>query len=629
MTRILLFSFLTTVTLSESQIFLGHESKRVMKFIGNILRCDHQKNRRLLRMTDGILNRSARVILLLLFVFFSQNTFPQSPKHEVRAVWISSAGGDWPKTTDVAEQKRSLIAIFDKLSEHNFNTVFFQVRPRGNVFYRSETEPWASQLTGVLGKDPGYDPLAFALTEAHKRGLELHAWFNVAKVWGSDNLPVNARHVTRAHRDWVRSFENEWWIDLGIPEARAYTEELVKELVRSYDVDGIHFDYIRYPSNTFDDWGSFTQWGDGVERPEWRRNNITTFVRNVYAFIQREKPWMKVGSAPLGIYQSITGAQSSFNGYSGVFQDSRRWLREGIHDYLAPQLYWTIGEQKNPNDPDFFSLSSDWVNDSYQRHIYIGIGAYRDAIQDEVREQLRMTREEGSQGQAFFRYENVEAILDRYGKLYPSPALIPPMPWKDSIPPNSPKDITLQNDHGTTVISWKDPDPAPDKEPPYRFVVYRSPVKKIETRKGENIAALLPGTVRSFRDEAFAGKDYFYAVTAIDRAGNESGAPVKTISEIQRILARYEKLGKNITLTHTPLNPMNGRGYIMFDLPLRMNVVLTWKHLPNGREETLLRETINAGMHVVAIETQSLPPGTIEYRLNAGGTVIERTMEKK
>lgn len=573
------------------------------------------------------MNFICRSISILLYVCVVLSP-AQSSKHEVRAVWVSSAGGDWPTSFDVKEQQRSLIAIFNTLQEQHFNTVFFQVRPRGNVLYRSALEPWAGQLTGVLGRDPGYDPLEFAIAEAHKRGLELHAWFNVAKVWGSDNLPSHQQHVTRKHREWVRLFEGEWWLDMGEPDARTYTEDLVKELVRGYDIDGIHFDYIRYPSAAFEDWGTFTQWGEGVERPEWRRNNITAFVRNVYTFVQQEKPWVKVGSAPLGIYQSIPGAQSSFNGYSGVFQDSRRWLREGIHDYLTPQLYWTIGEQKNPNDPDFYQLSSDWVNENAQRHIYIGIGAYRDAVQDEVKEQVRLTREEGAQGQAFFRYENIAAVIDRDGPLYTAPALIPPMVWKDSIPPNAPKEMSVLTDKGAAVIAWKEPDAAPDKEPVHRYVVYRSSQKKIDTRRAENIAAVLPASQRTYRDESANGREYFYTVMSLDRAGNESGAPVKTVSEIQRILARYERPRTIVTVWNTISTPANNRAYIMFDLPKRMPVQLALTDAHSGARNVLVNDTRNAGLHVVAVNLVPYPAGTIEYRLSAGDSTIVRTMIK-
>lgn len=566
--------------------------------------------------------------ILIVLIVTSIPVRPQSPKQEVRAVWISSAGGDWPTSFDVKEQQRSLAAIFDRLQEAHFNTVFFQVRPRGNVFYRSALEPWASQLTGTLGKDPGYDPLAFALQEAHKRGLELHAWFNVAKVWGSENLPAHPQHVTRTHRDWVKLYEGEWWLDLGNPNARDYTLRLVKELVSAYDIDGLHFDYIRYPSESFEDWKSFTQWGDGVERNEWRRNNVTAFVRDAYEYVRSVKPWVKVGSAPLGIYRSIPGAQSTFSGYSGVFQDSRRWLREGIHDYLAPQLYWTIGEQKNPNDPDFYSLSSDWVDESSQRHIYIGIGAYREQVQDELKEQLRMTREEGAQGQSFFRYENVEALLDRYGKFYPSPALYPPMPWKDSIPPNAPKDVAVLREGANMNITWKEPDVAKDKEPVYRYVVYRSTEKKIDTRRGENIAAILPGTERSFRDASTNGREYFYTVMALDRAGNESGAPVKTVSEIQRILARYERPTRAVILSHTPPDTIRGLAYILFDLPSRLSARLIIRNTLTGDERVVLNEPKNPGLTITAVDLRTLPAGPLEYRLTAGDTTLVRSLKK-
>ncbi|MFA5834992.1 MAG: family 10 glycosylhydrolase [Bacteroidota bacterium] len=567
-----------------------------------------------------------RNIIPLLFISI---LVAQSPKYELRAVWISSASGDWPKSTDVAEQQRSLIEIFDVLKNNNFNTVFFQVRPRGNVLYRSVLEPWVSQLTGVLGKDPGYDPLAFAIEEAHKRGLELHAWFNVAKVWGSDKLPQHQQHITRSHHAWVKLFENEWWVDMGIPEARDYTENLVKELVSTYDIDGLHFDYIRYPSDKFEDWDSFTQWSDGVERAEWRRNNITTFVKDCYTFIQKEKPWIKVGSAPLGIYQSINGAQSSFNGYSGVFQDARRWLREGIHDYVAPQLYWSIGEQKNPNDPDFFVLSNNWMQEHSQRHVYIGIGAYRENIQHEIREQILMTRAEGAHGQAFFRYENVQTILPKMGNVYRFQALVPSMIWKDSIPPLNPKNIAVSLSQGVASIRWNEPDEASDKEKPCRYVLYRSSEKSIDTRRAENILAVLPASQLLYRDETSNAKEYFYTVTAVDRAGNESGALGKTVSEIQSLFSRYGKPETELTLSQNIPNPVNGRTYVTIKLPQKMLVTLSLKYASALRETIIVRQLKEVGTHIVAIDTKNIPSGTIEYRLRAGEIDIVKTMEKK
>lgn len=566
------------------------------------------------------------IFFQILFIPF---LLSQPSKYELRAVWISCASGDWPTSTNVAEQQRSLIEIFDILKKNNFNTIFFQTRPRGNVLYRSALEPWAGQLTGILGQDPGYDPLEFALEEAHKRGLELHAWFNVAKVWGNDNLPQNPQHVTRAHREWVKQFENEWWIDLGNPDARIYTENVVKELVNEYDIDGIHFDYIRYPSDTFDDWGSFTRWSDGIERAEWRRNNITTFVRNCYEFIQKEKPWIKVGSAPLGIYQSINGAQSSFSGYSGVFQDSRKWLREGIHDYLVPQVYWSIGQQNNPNDPDFEALCYDWVRENYGRHIYIGIGAYRENIQPEVREQIQISRNSSAHGEAFFRYDNLRSILDQCQSAYKFRAILPPMQWKDSIRPNAPRDVTVSVDERSiAIIKWNEPEIPSDQEEPYRYVVYRSSGKNIDTRKGENILAILPATQRSFHDETVNGREYSFIVTALDRAGNES-AVTSQPSEIQTLFSRYAKPEQTARLIQNVPNPFAKSTYIGFEIPVRSFVSITLKHSITLQETTVVSETKEAGIHIAGVDLKNLPPGMIECIFMTGNTTIKKMIEKK
>ncbi len=570
---------------------------------------------------------SVRSTLNLLFFFFIVPfVHSQPPKYEVRAVWISAASGDWPRSNDAAEQQRSLIDIFDLLKRNNFNTVFFQVRPRGNVLYRSSVEPWAPQLAGVMGKDPGYDPLEFAVEQAHKRGLEIHAWFNVAKVWGSEQLPQNLQHVTRAHRNWVKMVENEWWLDMGIPEARDYTERLVREIISTYEVDGIHFDYVRYPSDKFDDWGSFSKLSDGVERSEWRRNNITAFVRDCYTMVQKERPWIKVGSAPLGIYQSIAGAQSTFNGYSGVFQDSRRWLRERIHDYVAPQLYWSLGEQKNPNDPDFFALSNDWVQENYDRHVYIGIGAYRENVQSELREQVITTRVEGANGQAFFRYENVGTVLSKIGELYKYPALFPVMSWKDSVPPNSPKNISVTAFNGSTIVRWSEPDAAQDNETPVRYIVYRSLQKEVDTRRAENIIAIIPSSERSFRDDNTGGKQFSYTVTAVDRAGNESGRTATTVTEVQSLFSRYSRPQQRIALLQSSSSAVSGKAYLCYELPKRAVVTIALRPAAAMQESVIVRQIKEAGMHIFSVDTKLYPPGLIDYRLSADGTSATGTI---
>jgi len=550
-----------------------------------------------------------------------------APKWEVRAVWLTTAGGaDWPKTYDVAAQKRSLVEIFETLQKKHFNTVFFQVRPRGNTFYRSQYEPWAAELTGTLGRDPGWDPLEFAIEEAHKRGIEVHAWFNVAKVYNNGQPPLSSpRHILRSHPEWAQNYEGEWWVDMGKPEVREYTENLVMELVRLYDLDGIHFDYIRYPGQKFEDWNSFRLYSDGVERDEWRRNNITRFVREMYGRIISEKPMMKVGSAPLGIYKPIPGAQSGFSAYAEVYQDSRLWLQEKIQDYVVPQLYWDFGEQTNPNDPDFRALCIDWSKNNFGRHVYAGLGVYRENIQKEITEQIYLTRTVACQGQSFFRYEN---ILDLPGiaLTYKYPALIPPMPWKDSIPPLPPTDITaVRGSNQTTIIRWNEPPLAVDGDNASQYVVYRSTDEDVDIRNPRNILAVMPSTSTIYVDETPKNNiHYYYTVTALDKGHNESGGGSLKLESMKSdsVPSGHYSLGQNYP------NPFSNRTYISYQLGERSPVELTVKDTVTNKEILIVQETQDAGTYIVSLEAKLLARGKYIYKLKAGSFIATKMLER-
>jgi uncharacterized lipoprotein YddW (UPF0748 family) len=550
-----------------------------------------------------------------------------APKWEVRAVWLTTAGGaDWPKTYDVAAQKRSLVEIFETLQKKHFNTVFFQVRPRGNTFYKSQYEPWAAELTGTLGRDPGWDPLEFAIEEAHKRGIEVHAWFNVAKVYNNGQPPLSSpRHILRSHPEWAQNYEGEWWVDMGKPEVREYTENLVMELVRLYDLDGIHFDYIRYPGQKFEDWNSFRLYSDGVERDEWRRNNITQFVREMYGRIISEKPMMKVGSAPLGIYKPIPGAQSGFSAYAELYQDSRLWLQEKIQDYVVPQLYWDFGEQTNPNDPDFRALCIDWSKNNFGRHVYAGLGVYRENIQKEITEQIYLTRTVACQGQSFFRYEN---ILDLPGiaLTYKYPALIPPMPWKDSIPPLPPTEITaVRGSNQTTIIRWNEPALAVDGDNASQYVVYRSTDEDVDIRNPRNILAVIPSTSTIYVDETPKNNiHYYYTVTALDKGHNESGGGSLKLESMKNdsTPSGHYSLGQNYP------NPFSNRTYISYQLGERSPVELTVKDTVTNKEILIVQETQDAGTYIVSLEAKLLARGKYVYKLKAGSFIATKMLER-
>ncbi|MGA9407328.1 MAG: family 10 glycosylhydrolase [Bacteroidota bacterium] len=550
-----------------------------------------------------------------------------APKWEVRAVWLTTAGGaDWPKTYDVTAQKKSLVEIFENLQKKNFNTVFFQVRSRGNTFYKSQYEPWAAELTGTLGQDPGWDPLEFAIEEAHKRGMEIHAWFNVAKVYNSGQPPLSSPpHILRSHPEWAQLYDGEWWVDMGRPEVRQYTENLVMELVRLYDLDGIHFDYLRYPGEKFDDWNTFRSYGDGAERDEWRRNNITLFVREMYKQIINEKPMMKVGSAPLGIYKPIPGAESGFSGYAELYQDARLWLQEKIQDYVAPQLYWDFGEQINPNDPDFRALCIDWSKNNFGRDVYAGLGVYRENIQKEITEQIYLTRTAECRGQSFFRYENI-LDLPGIGVAYKYPALIPPMPWKDSIPPLPPTEITATlGSNQTTIIRWKEPALAADGDNAAQYVVYRSVDENIDIGNPRNIAAVLPSTSTMYVDEMPSNNiHYYYTVTALDKGHNEStGSSVRyeSIKNDHPVMERY-------SLAQNYPNPFSDRTYISYQLGERSLVELIVKDTSTNKEILIVRETQDAGTYIVSLEAKLLARGRYVYQLKAGSFIATRTLER-
>ena len=258
-------------------------------------------------------------------------------------MWITTASGlDWPQTTDRVEQQTSLRALLRGVKAARFNTIFFQVRARGDAYYRSRYEPWAENLTGALGKDPGWDPLAFVLAEAHELGIEVHAWFNVFKIRGPNPVgPSTPEHPSRTLACFTVEQDGELWLDPGRPEVRTYLATVALDLVRRYDIDAINFDFIRYPGTSFGDGESFARYGKAMKIHDWRRQNITAFVREVYAQAVHLKPMLKVGSSPLGVYREETNG-SQRGSFYWVYQDSYSWLREGIHDYLSPQVYWQI-----------------------------------------------------------------------------------------------------------------------------------------------------------------------------------------------------------------------------------------------------------------------------------------------
>jgi uncharacterized lipoprotein YddW (UPF0748 family) len=556
------------------------------------------------------------------------------PKTEVRAVWITTASGlDWPQTTNPVEQQTSLRALLRGVKAARFNTVFFQVRARGDAYYRSRYEPWAENLTGSLGKDPGWDPLAFVLAEAHALGIEVHAWFNVFKIRGPNPVgPSTPEHPSRALASFTVEQDGELWLDPGRPEVRTYLATVALDLIRRYDIDAINFDFIRYPGNSFGDGESFARFGKAMNIHDWRRQNISAFVREIYTQAVHLKPMLKVGSSPLGVYREETNG-SQRGSYFWVYQDSFGWLRQGIHDYLSPQVYWQI---RPPNgEPDFARVMMRWKEFTAGRHIYAGIAAYRPEIQRDLGMYIDTARSAGAAGQVFFRWENIAGTTTINGR-YPTNALIPSMPWKDPLPPGAPADLRVnETATGALRLTWNAPAPAGDGDTARSYAIYRWPSHEIPFDDPHALVDVTAPAVREFVDTTGSpkGARFYYAVTALDRADNESAPSAAVYSHPPVLPPRVHAQAKQTTLTIL-LSRASGRPYqaqytLGHATHVNLDLLSRCADSVEVLHTTLVRAVQDEGRYSVELRKVRILPGSYVFRLTTDRTTVEQLLEVK
>ena len=467
-----------------------------------------------------------------MLAIFSAN-IKASSKYEIRAAWITTIGGlDWPtvKATSaygIKRQKEELCKQLDMLKEANFNTVLFQTRLRGDVIYPSIYETFAESLAGKTGRNPGYDPLKFAIEECHKRGMEIHAWM-VCIPAGNDRQVklLGNQSVVKKKPAMCIHFKNAWYLDPGNPETAKYLAAIAKEITMNYDIDGIHLDYIRYPENAenFPDGKTFRKYGKGKTISQWRRDNITSIVREIYNDVKLIKPWVKVSSSPVGKYNDTRRYSSKgWNAYNAVYQDAKLWLKTGIHDAIFPMMYF--------RDNHFYPFALDWEENKHGRFVVPGLGIYflkqkaHEWDINEIMRQIYFTRRNGLDGQAFFRNEflmkNTCGLTDSLKcRFYTYPAAVPPMVWQDSIAPAQPVNGVISFRNDSVMINWDKADSSKTEEASYR--IYASDFYPVDINDGKNIICLKHGS-NSFCYSLKAGKiKRFWAITATDRYGNES-----------------------------------------------------------------------------------------------------------
>lgn len=463
------------------------------------------------------------ILGLCLSLSLSINTIAQSPATEVRAVWLTTNWGlDWPRQSlSVAAQKDELKNILDQLAEENINVVLFQTRLQGTVMYRSTIEP----LSPIFNHSDNFDPLAFAIAECHKRGMECHAWiitFPVEKATYTGK--GKRRKLVNNKPDYYKEIDERWYLDPGRPETRERIVSITKEIVSNYDVDGVHFDYIRYPSNTrkFPDSDSYRKYGNGQNIYDWRRDNINKLVFDIYDSVKGIKRWVQVSSSPLGRYRILPHAPNDgWTAYETVFQDAGYWMRSGKHDLLFPMMYY--------RERLFYPFVEDWLANSGGRIVVPGLGIYQMMgneqnwkLQD-ISTQMDYLRKNNIKGQGYFRVgniiDNLKGIRDSIQTYYPYPAKLPPLTWLDNVSPNSPIDLEVYKDSsGQLNVRWK----APDNNEDYTYTVYVSFAEEVDMNDARNIIAtgIRSNNISFPINEGEFGA--YYSVTASDRYHNES-----------------------------------------------------------------------------------------------------------
>lgn len=484
---------------------------------------------------------SAILIILTIAASIFAQKMPK-PEREFRAVWVATVANiDFPtgKNLSIDQQKAELTAILDLAKRLRLNAVIFQVRPMTDALYRSKLEPWSEFLTGQMGTGQAFDPLEFLVAEAHRRGILVHAWFNPYRAFHPAARTMSDEHVSRRQPSIVRQYGRYMWLDPTEPDGQRHSISVIADVVRRYDIDGVHFDDYFYPYAETDAAGKKIDFPDqknydeylkitaksarpGVNRTplnrdDWRRSKVNTFIEAVGREIKRIKPHMVYGISPFGIWQPIPEKDiAGFNAYAELYADARKWLQDGTVDYLAPQLYWETSRKGQS-----FPVLLDWWNsqNTKNRHIWPGIAAYRIGstptfTSAEIASQIDTTRKNSDAGAIFFSQKSLrndmggiqtklrETVYSRY-------AVIPAFPWIKSKKPLPPK-ASITRDDKYVRVRWNEN----GRKPAFWFIVYA------KDKNGWDYS-VLPASERTITLSADRRIEKV-VVTSVDRLGNES-----------------------------------------------------------------------------------------------------------
>lgn len=457
------------------------------------------------------------LIVLVALVGLLQSAMAQ--KYEMRAVWLTTIGGiDWPhsyangSSESIHRQQKELTDILDRLQAAGINTVLLQTRVRATTLYPSAYEPWDGCLSGQPGKSPGYDALQFAIDECHQRGMQLHAWIVTIPVgkWAS----AGCQQLRKRYPKLIKKIGLEGYMDPEAKETGDYLAKICEEIVKGYDVDGIHLDYLRYPET----------WKLRVSRQQGRQN-ITRIAQTVSRRVRQVKPWVMMSCSPIGKHDDLRRYSSrGWNARTTVCQDAQAWLKDGTMDALFPMMYF--------KGDHFYPFAIDWAEQSEGKIVAPGVATYMlDRHEGNwplptLTQELHVVRQLGM-GHTHFRSkfltDNTKGIYRFEKDFNASPALIPPMTWRQSAKPEQPKDLVLTPyDDGSLLLSWQSPNRSATT-PHLLYNVYASRTCPVDVEDARHLVAMRLDECQLQLSSCHPSpQGFYYAVTAVDRYGNES-----------------------------------------------------------------------------------------------------------
>ncbi len=476
-----------------------------------------------------------RYTYLLLFLLVTL-TLRAQPKQELRAVWLTTLEGlDWPSTkgTSIAveqKQKQELCRILDQLKRAHVNTVLYQARIRGTVTYPSAIEPWDGCVSGTFGKAPNYDPLQYAIEEAHKRGMELHAWV-VTVPSGKWNVSYGAKRLRQKFPSLIRHVGEDAVMNPEDPRTAEYISSICEEITRNYDVDGIHLDYIRYHEN----------YPLRISRQQ-ARENITRIVRTIHQKVKDLKPWVKLSCSPLGKFDDLTRYPSGgWNAYNKVCQDAQGWLRDGLMDQLYPMMYY--------DGKHYYPFAADWSEHRYDREIAAGLGIYRlirsegNWSLDAIKRQMHVARDLGL-GHCYFRSrfltDNTKGLYDFVCDFDEYPAVVPPMQVRQPAP-QAPTSLQIKHTSYGDDLQWSGAIDTSNGDY-LTYNVYASTHYPVDINDPRNLIATRQMQQQLTVQRSANDAPRYYVVTAVNRYGIESRPantqqekPINTTSDTELI----------------------------------------------------------------------------------------------